>query len=328
MDGLISGLEDKAGAASTSAADAFDLSALSEEAATASEDISTSFDISALEANVGDLSSGITESFDLSKLTDTTDTTLSDVAAKFSSNTSIESNAKTLGTKTATGFDSGASTMKTKASSRAGEAVSAVSSKAGSGNSAGYSVGSQMGAGMYSGMGSWMGSIEAKARDMISNAKSAAEKEAKIKSPSRVFARIGMFLDLGLVAGMEAYQNRVEQAGRDVSKAAINSAMLRTGLLADALDGIDYNPVIRPVLDASQFQADVNSMNGYFARTGVLSAGYAAARTGAGYLGGDTNTSNNSNVVNIQLNYDAPTDANQIVMDLGRALKTRNIMEA
>lgn len=75
-------------------------------------------------------------------------------------------------------------------------------------------------------------------------------------SPSRVFAEIGQFMDMGVVVGLKNYLGRVTTATADVGKRAI-SAMSDVVSGAQALisSDVDMQPTIRPVLDLSNIRS-------------------------------------------------------------------------
>lgn len=73
--------------------------------------------------------------------------------------------------------------------------------------------------GVLSRKGSLIGNVQAMVRDMAQAAKDAAQ----IHSPSRVFAEIGKFMDLGLVKGLNDYEDEVQKAAESVADTAISA---------------------------------------------------------------------------------------------------------
>ena len=71
----------------------------------------------------------------------------------------------------------------------------------------------------------------------------------EIKSPSRVFARIGAFISLGLAKGITDYAYKVEEAGERIT----NSPMVMVSKVLDEIgeDDPDWSPKITPILDLS-----------------------------------------------------------------------------
>lgn len=73
--------------------------------------------------------------------------------------------------------------------------------------------------GVLSRKGPLIGNIQAMMRDLAQAARDAAQ----IKSPSRVFAEIGKFMDLGLVKGLNDYEDEVQKAAESVADTAISA---------------------------------------------------------------------------------------------------------
>lgn len=124
-----------------------------------------------------------------------------------------------LGLATAAGFTAGAESMVGAARNASIRAADAAGSARGAASSAGYSVGSALGAGIASGIGDWTSRIAGEARQAVANAAAAARNQARISSPSKVFAEIGGQMGEGMAVGLA-------DAAADVSTAA--------GSLADA----------------------------------------------------------------------------------------------
>jgi len=89
-----------------------------------------------------------------------------------------------------------------------------------------------------------------------------------IKSPSKVFAEIGKFVDLGLAKGISDNSDNVydsaEQLGDDTIDGLANSGL--SGAIQKLNDlifnGIDSQPVIRPVMDLTEIQNGMQRVNG------------------------------------------------------------------
>lgn len=91
-----------------------------------------------------------------------------------------------------------------------------------------------------------------------------------IKSPSRVFAEQGAWSVKGLAHGLEATSKVSEKAAAQVGLDTIESLRKTlSGLSETALEGVDLDPVIRPVMDLSQLQSDAVKMEGLLGGNGV-----------------------------------------------------------
>lgn len=84
-------------------------------------------------------------------------------------------------------------------------------------------IGSNIAQGIAHGVMSQKGSIISKVQSMVNEMAAAARNAAQIKSPSRVFAEIGKYMDLGLVKGLEDYESEVEKAAESVAQTAIDA---------------------------------------------------------------------------------------------------------
>ena len=91
---------------------------------------------------------------------------------------------------------------------------------------------------------------------LIARMINAARSEAKIHSPSREFAEIGMYMCKGLAVG-------IRESASEARNAVLSLADMVLAAVQD-LEEADYNPVIRPVLDLSGVQAGMQTMNGMF----------------------------------------------------------------
>lgn len=127
-----------------------------------------------------------------------------------------------------------------------------------------HTVGSNLVAGLIRGINSQMGALEAAVEKLEDKAERAVEAKAKIKSPSRVWARIGSFLSLGLASGITNSSSAVVRASEnlaEVSTDAMNSAI---SVISDKLGSGDFNPTITPVVDLSRAAASASELSSMF----------------------------------------------------------------
>lgn len=132
-------------------------------------------------------------------------------------------------------------------------------------------VGSYLVQGMISGINSQLGSLRSAVTKLEDAAERAVEAKAKIKSPSRVWAKIGSYLGLGLAKGITNSTSAVVNASdnlADVSTEAMSSAI---GLISDKLGSGDFNPTITPVVDLSRAAASANELNSMFSENRAMS---------------------------------------------------------
>lgn len=99
--------------------------------------------------------------------------------------------------------------------------------------------------------------------DVMNAAIEAAEKAGGIASPSKEFARLGMYSDLGLAKGFRDYIPVVTSATEEVSNEAINTVL---GIMNDVqnlpLEDMELTPSIRPVLDVTSLRNSSGVIDG------------------------------------------------------------------
>ena len=140
-----------------------------------------------------------------------------------------------------------------------------VSSGIASGSSNTYSVGQNIIRGLIKGMSS-LASIAVNTGYSIGHRTALAVKNgAQVKSPSKITFSVGKFLDEGLILGMKALESNIYKEGDRIGENSAKSFSNAVASIASAIDtDIDYNPTITPVLDLSQIQNGVGTMNSIF----------------------------------------------------------------
>lgn len=122
---------------------------------------------------------------------------------------------------------------------------------------------------------------EAKARVMARAAAEAAEDELDEHSPSRVGYHIGDFFGLGFVNAIGTYAVKAYNASADMAKSAKTGLGNAIAKVKDMIDnGVDTQPMIRPILDLSDVEEKSHRLNTLFSRSQALtvSTGIAASR--------------------------------------------------
>ena len=131
-----------------------------------------------------------------------------------------------------------------------------------------YNVGTWIPAGL--GRGIWDNRYAAinKAVDVMKASITAAEKAGGIESPSKEFARLGMYSDLGLAKGLRDYIPVVTAASKDVTDDAIRTVLDSMNDIQNLpLEDMDISPAIRPVLDTSDLRGSAGIINGLLGDT-------------------------------------------------------------
>lgn len=146
---------------------------------------------------------------------------------------------------------------------------------------------------------------EAKARAMARAAAEAAEDELDEHSPSRVGYHIGDFFGLGFVNAIGTYAVKAYNASADMAKSAKTGLGNAIAKVKDMIDnGVDTQPMIRPILDLSDVEEKSHRLNTLFSRSQALtvSTGITASR-GQDLQNEDTNPNTGNSYNFTQNNY-------------------------
>ena len=108
----------------------------------------------------------------------------------------------------------------------------------------------------------------------------AVEEVLEIRSPSRVFWRLGNFTGLGFINGLSQYADKSYEAGEEIAESVESGLSNVMASVANLIEnGIDAEPRIRPVLDLSNISEGTDELNqmlsssrslGLIRRTGVM----------------------------------------------------------
>ena len=129
----------------------------------------------------------------------------------------------------------------------------------------------------------------------------AAKAAVESNSPSKAFARLGMDNGRGLIIGLERMISPVEDAGANMSTAALKSVAGSISEISQMIDDADLNPTITPVLDLSEIQNGISYMGNLipgsstFGLTSMRMANGIASPSG--YINGSNNPYNDTNVI-------------------------------
>lgn len=134
------------------------------------------------------------------------------------------------------------------------------------------------------------------ARNMVKKAIDAAKKALKINSPSKVFIEIGKFVDQGFINGMVQYSSRVAKSATGVANKVVDNFARPLSAISDLMD-VDTNPVITPVLDLSNIQANSRRLNSMIPGSGNIALSTDAANIMTSSMGTVQNGVNNSEIV-------------------------------
>lgn len=159
-----------------------------------------------------------------------------------------------------------------------------------------YSAGAHVAEGFVQGIESKFAEAEAAAAKLASLASGATSDELEVKSPSRVYKRIGAYATEGFIIGISSYKKQVYDSGVSLSDAVIEGTNSKIGDFISILsDTDDFNPVIRPTLDLSNVMSGAKQVGAIF-NNSKLSASVDGSQNG-----GKSDASNN--VTYNQYNY-------------------------
>jgi len=127
-----------------------------------------------------------------------------------------------------------------------------------------YNVGSNLTAGLVNGLNSQMGALESAVQALEAKAERAIEAKAEIKSPSRVWARIGRFLGLGLARGISNSASVVVNASEGLAAVSTDAMSSAVGIISDKLENGDFTPTITPIVDLSKATDSANELSSLF----------------------------------------------------------------
>lgn len=138
---------------------------------------------------------------------------------------------------------------------------------------AGRNIASAIADGLTGGLWSRVGDIKDAAVGAAKSALNAAKNFLKIGSPSKEFAEVGRFSDMGFANGLEKYSYLTAAAAETVGSSTLDSMRAAMARVSDTLaSDIDVNPTITPVLDLTQLQKDASSITTMIADKANLGA--------------------------------------------------------
>jgi len=140
---------------------------------------------------------------------------------------------------------------------------SAVSS-ARSWRSAFYSAGSYIASGLSSGISSSsaIASVSSASTTLTKSAVKAGNRALAIKSPSKVFYQMGSYAGQGFSNALLDYADVSYKSGETMTNASLQAAEEGMSKLAAIIDSdIEYQPVVRPIMDLSDIKNGANTLN-------------------------------------------------------------------
>lgn len=177
--------------------------------------------------------------------------------------TALKPKMRTKANEAMNAFCSGISAAAGRARSASASVMNAAASGIGSLWGRFYNTGKNAADGLAAGIYAGLGAARAAADRLMAEAEKAANARAKIKSPSRVFMGIGEYLGEGLAIGMGNTRAEVSRASSDLAGTTFDSFRSSLSTMSVGLDDLldtDYNPVITPVIDSTEFDSSIGRL--------------------------------------------------------------------
>jgi tape measure domain-containing protein len=129
-----------------------------------------------------------------------------------------------------------------------------------------YTIGGYLVTGFANGISASAYKAKAKAKDMAKDAEKAAREELQVHSPSKKLDKVGQYFDMGFANGIDKKSHLGVQAAKTMAASAIDSTKQTISRLGQILAmDVDAQPTIRPVMDLSDINSGVATMNGMLA---------------------------------------------------------------
>lgn len=213
----------------------------------------------------------------------------------------------------------------------AARAVTTSAKYAPDGYSAGYHPGYWFSEGLASGITNGTGKVAEAARRIVREALEAADKEADSHSPSKEMIKRGNWFGEGFAIGIRQTGDFVNQNARFMVTQATEEVKESFGIMDQLLDQMDWDsqPTITPVLDLTDYEAGIRRMGTLDTQSQVNRIGWADRIWSApSTVNSSTSEQLGGNHIEVHLDWQAGTTANQMAMQLAQALESQNLLEA
>ena len=175
----------------------------------------------------------------------------------------LKSKSKAKANEAMNAFCSGISAAAGRARSAASSVTNAAASGIGSLWGRFWNVGKSAADGLAAGIYAGLGAVIAAADRLVAEANRAARARADAHSPSRVFIKLGKDIDDGLANGIESKQAPVSKASSGLAGTVFDSFKNSLSTMSVGLDDLletDYNPVITPVINPTEFDSSIGRL--------------------------------------------------------------------
>jgi len=139
------------------------------------------------------------------------------------------------------------------------------------------------------------------AEDVVSGAVDGILDFFDMSSPSKLMMGIGENVDLGLIKGIDSMADDVATSGTSIGVAAVDSVRNAISKIGNVLSGSsDFDPVITPVIDMTNIDAGIKSMDEQFRQDRTISLAGAERRAISAVGSVQTETSTNGEATTSQ----------------------------
>lgn len=182
-------------------------------------------------------------------------------------NSDAQSAGSKLGEAFANGIKGKSSQVKASAAVLANNAVKGLTDRLGEGSDKGtngYTIGENFGQGLVNGIRSKIDAVKKASAELGAAADEGARspKGTNENSPSKKAIKVGEHFGEGLVIGITKFGEKVYSASADIANSAVDALRNPMSIVQDILSGdLEVDPTIRPVMDLSEIQNGVNTIN-------------------------------------------------------------------
>ena len=189
-------------------------------------------------------------------------------------------------------------------------------------------VGTNISAGVELGIEKGTSGVIVAAVNMAVAAYEAACKALDEHSPSRLFQQVGNYVGLGMAMGMESSTGDVVDAATGMSDKTIETAGTLMATISQIMaESTDANPTITPVLDLSQIQAGMATLNDDFGSGTYGLDTSVAARRASSIADRRTDASTeNQNGTNLENLYERIATLGDQVIEMGESIRNMKIV--
>ena len=181
-------------------------------------------------------------------------------------------------------------------------------------NSAGGDLARALIEGLASGISNLGGYVRDAAVRLAGNLPGWMKKILGINSPSKVMHELGQLVSQGLANGITSFSGRVQTSAENVGLSAIDSMKSSLSNVADVLlNDLDFQPIIAPVIDLTDFRKGASQMSGLLAITPVQASvslkqanGVATDRQTAQQSNGGNTSQGSPSIVNFEQTIQSP----------------------